>query len=89
MDKLEFLKSINDGKTRHLSNTNMQDVFNGKNVELNNILQLQHQGYLDLESNFVNGSLTITGYSISEKGEKYIESHSKSAKLKSTLKKLI
>ncbi|RVU70734.1 MULTISPECIES: hypothetical protein [Lactobacillus] len=84
---LEFLQSINDGKIHQLKNKDAFAVFDGNNDEVMMIMKLHQQGLVDINEAFVNGSPTITGYYITDKGQQYIKDHT-SKKLGNKIKKI-
>lgn len=83
---LEFLKSINDGKTHQLKNKDAFAALDGKNNEVLMVLKLKKQGLVDINEAFVGGHPAITGYYITDKGQKYIKD--RSPKLGSKIKKI-
>lgn len=83
---LDFLESINDGEVHQLRNKNAFAALDGKNDEVVMILKLRKQGLVDITEGFVHGSPAITGYYITDKGQKYIKDHT-SKKLSNKIKK--
>lgn len=84
---LDFLESINDGEVHQLKNKNAFAALDGKNDEVVMILKLRKQGLVDITEGFVHGSPAITGYYITDKGQKYIKDHT-SKKLSNKIKKI-
>lgn len=83
MDILQFLKSINDGKTHEFKDKDLNSVLKGTSKENVLISKLKDQGLVDYSASInKNGHLTLDYFWITDKGKQYVKEHSKSFKFR-------